>query len=330
MEPFRTIEIDIKGDVGICGCSAWLPTRVGNMFRQSIGEILGSDLAQDIRASIGRGSYDYCNGVACNIISSDQLIGTESLSERHQHAVAHPETWTLPQEIYLSGDATCNLTCPSCRTNVFKINKDQIEEQLRLGQALKDNLFVNSSDQPIVLHVSTTGEVFASPLLLKFLSSIEPEKFPNLKLWLQTNGLLAPRSWHKLGSMADRVDNITVTVDAARGDTYEKLRRGGKWADILEALTWIKNKKIQNGMSLHLRMVVQRDNIDQLTEFYELGQNYLADQIDYVRITDWGTYSEQEFKHIDIFDIDHPERNHAMSKVEQIKHLPNVWMAGGL
>jgi len=330
LEPFRTIEIDIKGDVGICGCAAWLPTRVGNMFRQSIGEILGSGLAQDIRASIGRGSYDYCNDVICNTITSDQLIGTESLNEHYQHAVAHPETWSLPQEIYLSGDATCNLTCPSCRTNVFKINEDQIEEQSRLGQALKDNLFVNSSDQPIVLHVSTTGEVFTSPLLLKFLSSIEPEKFPNLKLWLQTNGLLAPRSWHKLGRMADRVENITVTVDATRGDTYEKLRRGGKWADILEALTWIKNKKIQNGMSLHLRMVVQRDNIDQLTEFYELGQNYLADQIDYVKITNWGTYSEQEFKHIDIFDIDHPERDHAMAKLEQIKHLPNVWLAGGL
>jgi hypothetical protein len=132
LEPFRTIEIDMKGDVGICGCAAWLPTRVGNMFRQSIGEILGSGLAQDIRASIGRGSYDYCNDVICNTITSDQLIGTESLNEHYQHAVAHPETWSLPQEIYLSGDATCNLTCPSCRTNVFKINEDQIEEQTYL------------------------------------------------------------------------------------------------------------------------------------------------------------------------------------------------------
>jgi pyruvate-formate lyase-activating enzyme len=330
LEPFRTIEIDIKGNVGICGCAAWLPTRVGNMFRQSIGEILGSDLAQDIRASISRGSYDYCNAVTCNIISSNQLIETESLGEHYQHAVAHPETWMMPQEIYLSGDATCNLTCPSCRTEVFKINEDQIDEQLRLGQILKDNLFTDSSDQSIALHVSTTGEVFASALLLNFLNSIEPEKFPNLRLWLQTNGLLAPRFWNKLGSMANRVDNITVTVDAARGDTYEKLRRGGKWADILEALEWIKNKKIENGMSLHLRMVVQRDNIDQLLEFYELGQNYLADQIEYVRIASWFTYSEQEFKDIDIFDIDHPDRDRAMAKLEQIRSLPNVWLAGGL
>jgi len=77
-------------------------------------------------------------------------------------------------------------------------------------------------------------------------------------------------------------------------------------------------------------MVVQQDNIDQLLEFYELGQNYLAKQIDYVRITNWGTYSEEEFKAIDIFDIDHPNRDHAMAKLEQIKQLPNTWLAGGL
>ena len=83
-------------------------------------------------------------------------------------------------------------------------------------------------------------------------------------------------------------------------------------------------------MSFHLRMVVQRDNIDQLTEFYELGQKYLADQIEYVRIYNWGTYSEQEFKHIDIFHTDHLNRDHAMARLEQIKQLPNVWLAGGL
>jgi MoaA/NifB/PqqE/SkfB family radical SAM enzyme len=322
--------VDLQGNVGLCGCEGWMPAKVGNLFQQSIDEILGSTLSQDIRASIGRGSYEYCNGIVCSTISMDQLIGIESLSEQHQNAVAHPNNWSLPEQIYLAGDLTCNLTCPSCRTDIFKITEDQVEEQVRLGQSLKDNLFTNSSDQPIVLHVSTTGEVFASPLLLKFLSSIEPEKFPNLKLWLQSNGLLAPRFWHKLGGMAHRVDNITVTVDAALGDTYERLRRGGKWTDILESLEWIKNKKIQNGMSLHLRMVVQRDNIDQLLEFYELGQNYLADQIDYVRITNWGTYSEQEFKDIDIFHTDHLNRDHAMAKLEQIKHLPTVWLAGGL
>jgi wyosine [tRNA(Phe)-imidazoG37] synthetase (radical SAM superfamily) len=330
LEPFSTIAVDLQGNVGLCGCEAWLPTRVGNIFQQSIGQILGSELAQDIRASITRGSYDYCNSITCNVISSDQLIGIENLGDQYQHAVVHPENWSLPKQIYLSGDATCNLTCPSCRTEIFKINEEQVEEQVKLGQILKNNLFSNTSDQPIELHVSTSGEVFASPLLLKFLSSIESEKFPNLRLWLQSNGLLAPRFWHKLGSMAHRVDNITVTVDAARGDTYEQLRRGGKWADILASLEWIKNKKIENGMSVHLRMVVQRDNIDQLLEFYELGQNYLADQIDYVRITNWGTYSEKEFRSIDVVDLDYPDRDHAMVKLQQIKHLPNVWLAGGL
>lgn len=330
MEPFKTMTVDLQGNVGLCGCEGWLPTKVGNIFQQSVDEILGSDLSQDIRASIGRSSYEYCNNITCGVISTDQLIRIEDLGEQDRHAVTHPETWTLPREIYLSGDATCNLTCPSCRTRIFKITDNQIDEQLRLGQILKNNLFSNNSDQPIVLHVSTSGEVFASPLLLKFLSSIEPEKFPNLKLWLQSNGLLAPRFWTKLGAMADRVENITVTVDAAQGPTYEKLRRGGKWEDLLDSLEWIKNKKIENGMSLHVRMVVQQDNIDQLLEFYELGQKYLAKQIDYVRITNWGTYSKDEFKTIDVFDINHPNREYALSKIEQIKQLPDVWIAGGL
>lgn len=322
--------VDLKGNVGICGCDLWLPTKVGNLFQQTVDEILGSNLAQSIRASIGQGSYEYCNGDVCSTISMDQLIGVEFLDQQHQEAVAHPERWVLPQQIYISGDATCNLTCPSCRTKIHKTSEDQIEAQSKLGLLLKNNLFTDRSDQSITLHVSTSGEVFASPLLLEFLNSIEIAKFPNLKLWLQTNGLLAPKFWHKLGDMANRVDNITVTVDAARGPTYEYLRRGGRWEDILDSLEWIKNKKIQNNMSLHIRMVVQQHNIDQLFEFYELGQKYSANQVDYVRITNWGTYSEDEFKVVDVFDIDHPDRDYALSQIQQIKHLPNVWTAGGL
>jgi MoaA/NifB/PqqE/SkfB family radical SAM enzyme len=330
LEPFRTIEISLQGEVGLCGCAGWMPVRVGNIFRQPIGEILGSPLAQDIRASIGRGSYEYCNAIKCGVISTNGLIGIESVREEKKYAIDHPETWTMPNDIYLGGDMTCNLTCPSCRKTVFKVNSSQIQQQLKLGQILKNNLFSNSNNQTIFLHVSTSGEVFASPLLLEFISSIEPEKFPNLKLWIQSNGLLAPKFWHKLGAMADRVDNITVTVDAAQKNTYEKLRRGGKWKDLLDSLEWLRNKKNENGMSLNLRMIVQRDNIDQMMEFYELGQKYSAKQIDYAKIINWGTYSESEFKEIDVFDIDHPDRDAALKKLEQIKKLPNIQIAGGL
>jgi wyosine [tRNA(Phe)-imidazoG37] synthetase (radical SAM superfamily) len=329
LSPFVSISVDINGEVSLCGCHDWQPSTIGNIFDHNLATLLSSDAAQKIRASIGNGSYIYCNEQTCGIINNRQLNQRSSLPPDVVPLIAHSDQWIPPREIVLAGDLTCNLSCPSCRQNVIRLEDQQRQQQKDLGRLLAQNLFDQPHDQPINLTVSTSGEIFASAFLLDFVSSIDITQFPGLSLRLQTNGLLAPRNWHRLGSCVDRVSQITVTFDAARADTYHRLRRGGAWSDLVGSLEFLQQKKQQTGMSLHTRMVVQQANWPEIEEFYEFSCKYQADRVEYVRITDWGTYGA-DFAMQDVFDPRHPEHAAAQAMLNAVAKQSTVWLGGDL
>jgi len=330
LSPFVSIAIDPHGTVSLCGCIGWMPSTVGNIFNQTIDEILCNAYSQDIRRSIIDGTYEYCNENTCGIINSDQLNTTDTVPPAVLSILHNPSLYNIPNEIVVAGDATCNLSCPSCRTKIIKNTDEEAKRNQLLGTRLTENLFSRPSKTDIRLHVSTSGELFASPLLLAFVSGIRINDFPNLALCIQSNGIMAPQNWHKLGEIQQRVAKITVTVDAARPDTYVKLRRGGTWDKITNALAWLRNKKKENGMEYVLRMVAQRDNYEEIVEFYEMAKRYNADGVEYTKLSDWNTYSKSEFHQHDVFDPAHAEYTQAQFMLDQVKHLPDVYIHGGL
>jgi wyosine [tRNA(Phe)-imidazoG37] synthetase (radical SAM superfamily) len=330
LSPYVSIQVGTTGDVSLCGCSSWMPSTVGNLFEQSIHDILSNADSVAIRQSMSQGTFEYCNQDQCGILQQNALNEIESLEPRLQRLVSDSSLYEIPHEIFLAGDATCNLSCPSCRKNIIKNSEQKHENNVALGKRLYDNIFSTPTDKTIRLHVSTSGEIFASPILLSFVNSISPTDFPGLELCIQTNGLLMEKHWHKLGAMQDRVSKITITTDAAQKSTYEKLRRGGKWDDIQQALMWISKKKQQTNMSLHLRMVAQYDNYLEMADFYQQSDALGTDVIEYSKIDNRGTYTSSEFAQHDVFSPLHPEYKHAQDKLDSIKHLPKVFLSGGL
>jgi MoaA/NifB/PqqE/SkfB family radical SAM enzyme len=322
--------VDINGNVGLCECAGWMPAVVGNLFEQTLTDILSNPLSTDIRRSISHGTYEYCNEKTCGVLVQQQLATMDQIAPVYQDCVRSPEHFVMPHIIRIAGDLTCNLSCPSCRTQVIKVPEDQVKQQVELGQLLQQNLFSTPSDQHIILHVSTSGELFASAMLLEFVNSISIADFPNLELHIQTNGLLAPSRWHRLGSMQQRVKMITVTTDAATAGTYEKLRRGGRWQDLQQSLQWLSNKKTQNGMRLGMRMVVQLENYREIEEFYHQATELNADVIEYGRLTNWFTYTPEQFAHLDVFDPAHPEYPQAQTCLDKVKKYSNIFLSGGI
>ena len=330
LSPYVSVEIDLEGNTRLCGCASWMPTQVGNIFENTIESILSNSLSRDIRKSISSGTYEYCNEKNCGIITQNQLQTIDNTPMEIKPLIEDPSKYIIPHEIVIAGDIVCNLSCPSCRTHVIKPDKDKKIKYIELGKKLKQNLFSIPTDKKIRLLVSTSGEVFSSTMLLSFLSSIPINDFPNLELLLQTNGLLAEKNWHHLGNMQKKVHAITVTVDAARKDTYEKLRRGGKWEDIKRSLQWLSYKKQESEMQFNLRMVAQLDNYHEVVEFYNMAKEFNVDRIEYVRISNWNTFGPGEFAKIDVFNDQHPQYNRAQYLIDSIKHDPAVWLAGGI
>jgi MoaA/NifB/PqqE/SkfB family radical SAM enzyme len=267
-----------------------MPQKIGNILEHKLSDILSSPLAQKVRQSISNGTYEYCNEVTCGVIQKDHLLKFDCLSTDYQNLVSNAMLYEMPSDIFLALDLTCNLSCPSCRTKVIKLDVDQIAMQQSIGDTLYNNLFSTPTDKTINLRLSSSGEVFASPTLLKFLQRIDPCDFPNINIWLQTNGLLAPSRWQQLQHLEKNIKNITITVDASSGSTYEKLRRGGRWLDLLNAMTFLKEKKQSLGFKFQTRMVVQADNFQEIQSFYTFSKQFDADIIDYTRIGDWNIY----------------------------------------
>ena len=105
--PFNTVTIDSRGDCYVCTCQAWLPISVGNILEfDSLTAIVQSARAREIQASIIDGTYKYCDHKTCHLITSNRLEG------RIDH---RPDTVNW---IVFAIDDSCNLTCPSCRTDM--------------------------------------------------------------------------------------------------------------------------------------------------------------------------------------------------------------------
>lgn len=330
LAPYVVIEVDTNGEVRLCDCAAWMPATVGNLFKQGLSDILANAASQVIRSSIAQGTYEFCNERTCGVLGQQQLIDRSMMAQTFIDLVDDSSKYIMPSEIWIAGDRTCNLSCPSCRRSVIKNSEEETDRLIALGGILEKNLFSQPTDQKINLHCSTSGEVFASPLLMSFLGSIDVDCFPGLTLALQTNGLLAEKNWHRLGQLQDRISSITVTTDAACGDTYEILRRGGSWTDLQRSLAWIQEKKHSNGMTLSLRMVVQKQNYQEIPEFYDMAERFGADVIEFSRILDWGTFQAGEFQFIDVFDPNHSEFGQAQGFLNQVKSLPKTFLCGGL
>ena len=81
-------------------------------------------------------------------------------------------------------------------------------------------------------------------------------------------------------------------------------------------------------MELRLRMVVQKDNFAQMEDFYHMAQNFSADLVEFSTILNWGTYSNDEFSDIDVFDSKHPMNNEALEMYNRVKGLNNVLFFG--
>lgn len=328
LSPFVMIEVTISGEVRMCGCSSWMPTTIGNLKESTLQEMLQSNLASKIRQSIIDGSYTYCNENLCGILGNNGLNTIDTVPPNIKSLLDDPTKFEMPHHISFAGDETCNLSCPSCRTKVIKTPKEQQAEQLRIGQLVSNNLFHQASDKKIKLETSGTGEVFASEMIMSFIHSIDLEKFPKFELDIGTNGLMCEKNWHRLGDKHKAITKITVSIDASQADTYEKLRRGGKWSKILESMRFLQEQKHKYGFALHTRMIVQQQNYRQMQSFYDLCQTWDVNTVEYSKVTNWGTWTFMEYNFHDVFNTQHPEHAQAKIELEKVKKLPGTWFAG--
>lgn len=292
--PFNTITVDGLGDVYMCICQAWLPISVGKVWDfNSFEEIVSSHKARTIQASILDGSYRYCDNNNCSVIQEQEL----STSIEHR-----PDTVNW---INFALDSSCNLTCPSCRTDFIYINQgEEYTRRIRIVDHMVKLIEQHSGTLKFTL--SGDGDPFASLIYRDLLSKLQIQD-KNIEVEIITNGILAKAHWHKMSGVHKNIVRFKISFDAGTEEVYNITRRGGDWNKLLDSAKYIQDwrQQYQSSMVLTANFVVQAANYKDMLRYVELCDSIGFDEINFQKITNWGTFND--FNKEAIWQSIHPE-----------------------
>ena len=116
--------------------------------------------------------------------------------------------------------------------------------------------------ETIALH--TLGDPLANPRLPEIFKEIR--NF-GLKTSICTNGLLLDKHVKTLIEYMDICPSISFSIDGAKSETYEKIRIGGNFDNLITQLE-LSNKELRSkGMSVKIQYMICNDNLDQIGDF---------------------------------------------------------------
>src|SRR5581483_7007048 len=283
-------------------CPQWLSKPIGSLKDQSVQEVWNGEAAREIRASILDGSFRYCDKRACPYLQSSAPTANVSRAKdvtapKMRQAIDEQLTtlpW-LPRGMNCSFDRSCNLSCPSCRTSLI-VETQRADEILALQNKLDAELLPEIEK----LYITGSGDPFGSPYFRRWLRSMRRERMPKLEnLHLHSNGQLWTReSWEAIPlEIRDAVHTAEISIDAATDETYALNRRGGSFQILLQNLELLSELRVQNKLkALIFSMVVQANNFREMPAFVELGKRFDASSVYFMKIDNWGTYGDEDFR----------------------------------
>jgi wyosine [tRNA(Phe)-imidazoG37] synthetase (radical SAM superfamily) len=308
--PFTHLATGYKGDAFVCCCPAWVPFSVGNVLEARSAEaVWNSDVATEIRRSVHDGDFSYCSRTLCSYIAAQKLPLkaeiTDPLLRRYidERVVVLEE---VPQMVQLNHDPTCNLACPSCRTEIIAAKAKEQDVYAESARRVILPLLRKVKGQT---YISGGGEAFASKHYRSILGALNRAEYPDLYVYLITNGQLATAErWRQFPDLPEMIDILSVSIDAARPETYERLRRPGKWSILMKNLELMVDMRRSGSIRrLQINFVVQEENYREIPQFVELGTRMGVDSIWLQRVTNYGAYTEGAFAKADVTSPVHPK-----------------------
>lgn len=306
-KPFQFLSIHADGTGWVC-CHDWLSTPIGNLNQNTLSEVWNSQTAQDIRASILDGSYRYCNKDTCPALIKGSLRRYSEVFKPHHKEIINRNLVKLergPQTLSLTYDSSCNLKCPSCRSDFINFKG----EEYRKAELIQAKVFHEGLKDAKELIITGYGDAFASRLYRQLLQTIDAKDFPKLQLTLMTNGLMfTPSMWDSLEKVHPAIERLLISIDAATPETYA-INRGGSFSKLMRNMEFASQLKLEQKLPwLEITYVVQANNFREMVAFAEMGKSWNSDRVLFQRIIHWsGTYTDEQFKMAAIHEPTHPE-----------------------
>ncbi|MBI5121354.1 MAG: SPASM domain-containing protein [Rhodospirillales bacterium] len=331
--PFENFDIQFDGRVFFCCPLFTNGYALGNIFQDDIDSIWNGERARRFRRSVSCGDFEYCNDL-CYFLSEAKQ---GKIPDQDSVLVAREQfsSWIgdtddcnlsyMPTSITIQLDRSCNLVCKSCRKSKYIKNSEQSEKLRELLEAKIRPLLQNCE----ALHLMASGEVLASKAMTSFMKSLSATDFPRLRYGLISNGqLLSNKKWEEIFEPSGiPVAYISLSIDAANKETYEKLRLGGSWTRLIKNIKFMQRQR-QTGKigKLYFNFLVQKENFRQIREFLQLAVDFSVDAVFFQRISfnmDMN-YSDDEKREINVCSPDHPDYKEVVETLASLQNNQGI------
>lgn len=290
--PSRILLIDTSGSCYVCACEAWLPIMTGNILDyDKLSDVWESRIAKEVQQDIADKKYTYCAVKHCGVINWDIV----------HHAY----------QVHINVDQSCQLACPSCRTQQIYHQSGDIFDRTqqyvrRIFKLLED------FEHPVEITMSGNGDVLSSQVFRPILTNWVPRETQIIRLF--TNGLMM-KSVLPNTNILPHIKSYSISIDAGSKEVYEKVRRPGKFANLLENLDWLASNR-QEYNSICLNFCLQASNAHDIINFVNLAAYYGFKGL-ISNIENWGTF--ENFTDNNVINKSHPLHHDVINQLQRIK-----------
>ncbi len=288
------LEIFRDGDTRCC-CTTFVRQNLDNMMEKSVSELWNSAKHRIMCLSTENRTYSFCDKTMC------PLFVEKKEAKGNGHGLDRPyRTMTpAPEVLALGHDASCNLACVTCRREICFAKGEEREKVNRVTDKIRKDYLPACS----FLILAGDGEVFASPAYREIYES--PDCNPRYIRLLSNGMLFTPVNWERFKKNKTGRIMLTVSIDAASKQTYERIRRNGNFDTLKQNMEFAADLR-KKGELRYFRMnfVVQRDNYQEMVPFVQWGEALGVDEVFFTKILNWGTYTAEEFAQISMMEPD--------------------------
>ncbi len=327
MFPWQKLVINQYGAAYNCLSPAWLPKSIGSLLDyDDFYELLNTHEARAIRSEIDLNRYSYCNSKICLHLSGTPANGkfntipSDTVLLKEDQFTATSIVTELPNEICFDFDYTCNFKCPSCRTDMINHNQGPMAE---INQQLVDKIkhvvldrYIESGT-PLAIRWAG-GEPFVSHAYLELWQYIVDKKAVNITNIIQTNGSYLHRRAELLEKFLPYIQQLRISFDAGTAATYSKIRVNGDWETLVNNCAHVRKliDKLKLNVYLSSDFVVQLDNFQEIPQYISLTKSLGFDNINLSKMWNWGTWEDEEFAHLNISNVGHPQHQELVTIIK--------------
>ena len=354
--PFTYVDVHFNAQ-WLC-CADWAPVNIRGHYNhpdeteKSILTNWHSDLANDVRKAVSDGSYSKCNHNVCPSLNelkntthnyTDETIQLHGMTfvrkdkikdyfgiedENDVNNFKRP-----PKSLMMGFDTSCNLKCPSCRTNVIP-NPEKDSDEYNILQNIMSDIETNLGSGLEKMLITGSGDPVYSKIYRDFLINFDKAKYPKLhSIHLITNGvLLDEKMWNSFKAKS-LIRVLEISLDAGNKETYENtVRLNGDWDKLLSNIEYLlKQKDVEH---FYFSMVVSEYNYKEMEQMY----NLIMDMVKNVGVDKYqkvnlmyrqilftnAKYTIQDINNISVFDKSHPKFEDFKKELMKVHSKPNV------